>query len=242
MGVPVAVLAIVVGACSSGSGGQFAGTLPPSITCAAAGGCPSPVRTAPLPTSQAPAVEATAQAGADAVADAGDDGLSCRLEGGCSLTEPPVCIGDVAGCAVSLANCQPQCLNGTWQNPCPADVPQSGSACAAAGAYCGYSDQPNPCGADNCYCERGVWTCGPTCVIDASVSLQDAADANVDLDAGSFVDAAPPGFCVSKTCAQLGFTCGVNSDGCGNVIQCGTCMGSDFCGGGGPSVCGDGGL
>src|SRR5580658_6263852 len=53
---------------------------------------------------------------------------------------------------------------------CPADVPQNGSACTAAGAYCGYSNQPNPCGADNCYCQGGAWSCGPTCVFDAGTS------------------------------------------------------------------------
>ncbi|MGO9836570.1 MAG: hypothetical protein ACLP1X_20420 [Polyangiaceae bacterium] len=91
-------------------------------------------------------------------------------------------------------------------------------------------------------CQGGVWSCFPTCSFDASVTVQDASDADVEADAGSSVDATPSGSCAPKTCAQQGFTCGFNSDGCGNVIPCGTCMGSDFCGGGGYSVCGDGGL
>ena len=45
--------------------------------------------------------------------------------------------------------------------------------------------------------------------------------------------------CVPKTCAQEGFSCGPNTDGCGNVIQCGTCPGADYCGGGGYSKCGN---
>ncbi len=44
--------------------------------------------------------------------------------------------------------------------------------------------------------------------------------------------------CVPKTCAQLGFNCGPQGDGCGGQIQCGTCTLPAFCGGGGPSVCG----
>ncbi|HEX4336157.1 MAG TPA: hypothetical protein VH062_09605 [Polyangiaceae bacterium] len=45
--------------------------------------------------------------------------------------------------------------------------------------------------------------------------------------------------CKPKTCADLGYGCGPNSDGCGNVIQCGTCSGNDYCGGGGYSMCGN---
>lgn len=41
------------------------------------------------------------------------------------------------------------------------------------------------------------------------------------------------GTCVPKTCAQLGFTCGVFGDGCGNDLNCGSCTGTDVCGGAG---------
>jgi hypothetical protein len=45
--------------------------------------------------------------------------------------------------------------------------------------------------------------------------------------------------CNSLSCAQQGFTCGPAGDGCGNLIQCGTCTPPDTCGGGGvSSVCG----
>jgi hypothetical protein len=47
--------------------------------------------------------------------------------------------------------------------------------------------------------------------------------------------------CNARTCMQQGFNCGPQSDGCGNVIQCGTCMLPQTCGGGGqPGVCGGG--
>ena len=47
------------------------------------------------------------------------------------------------------------------------------------------------------------------------------------------------GSCKPKTCAELGYTCGANGDGCGNVIQCGACTAPEICGGGGsPSRCG----
>ncbi len=44
--------------------------------------------------------------------------------------------------------------------------------------------------------------------------------------------------CTPQTCAQQGFNCGENDDGCGNVIQCGTCPPTESCGLGGFSRCG----
>jgi hypothetical protein len=52
-------------------------------------------------------------------------------------------------------------------------------------------------------------------------------------------DGGPVGTCVPRTCAQLGANCGPQGDGCGNIIQCGSCTSPATCGGGGtPSVCG----
>jgi hypothetical protein len=45
--------------------------------------------------------------------------------------------------------------------------------------------------------------------------------------------------CTPKTCVTEGFNCGPQSDGCGNLIQCGACAAPQTCGGGGtPGVCG----
>lgn len=90
--------------------------------------------------------------------DAGDSGLGCSLGDKCSPTQ--LCNGGIPGCG---SNCQ--CLDGTWQAPCPADLPETGRPCSPENAYCGYTTSTNPCGADNCYCQGGAWTCGPTCVI-----------------------------------------------------------------------------
>jgi len=50
---------------------------------------------------------------------------------------------------------------------------------------------------------------------------------------------APAGTCVPKTCAEEGFDCGPEGDGCGNVLQCGACPSGQLCGGAGiPGVCG----
>jgi hypothetical protein len=45
--------------------------------------------------------------------------------------------------------------------------------------------------------------------------------------------------CIPRTCAELHATCGPQGDGCGNIVDCGTCVAPETCGGGGvPSVCG----
>jgi hypothetical protein len=41
-----------------------------------------------------------------------------------------------------------------------------------------------------------------------------------------------------NTCLGEGIACGPASDGCGNLLQCGTCAAAQFCGGGGPGQCG----
>ena len=54
--------------------------------------------------------------------------------------------------------------------------------------------------------------------------------------AGGSVDG---GVCQPKTCADWGATCGPVSDGCGGLVQCGSCTAPQACGGGGtPSACG----
>src|SRR5689334_11105093 len=45
--------------------------------------------------------------------------------------------------------------------------------------------------------------------------------------------------CVRQTCLQANATCGPIGDGCGGLIDCGTCASPTVCGGGGvPSQCG----
>jgi hypothetical protein len=46
------------------------------------------------------------------------------------------------------------------------------------------------------------------------------------------------GGCNAKTCQQLGYDCGSNSDSCGGTINCGMCPTGQSCGNGGFSKCG----
>ena len=58
---------------------------------------------------------------------------------------------------------------------------------------------------------------------------------------GGFVLPDSPGGCKKLTCADTGKNCGPVSDGCGDLIDCGTCTAPEICGGGGTaSVCGTG--
>lgn len=56
-------------------------------------------------------------------------------------------------------------------------------------------------------------------------------------------DAGPDGSpCHPTSCAALGANCGTMSDGCGGVLDCGSCAANQTCGGGGvPHVCGGSG-
>jgi hypothetical protein len=52
--------------------------------------------------------------------------------------------------------------------------------------------------------------------------------------------APPPVVCTPRSCTDVGANCGPVADGCGSLIQCGTCVAPYSCGGGGtPNVCGN---
>jgi hypothetical protein len=65
-------------------------------------------------------------------------------------------------------------------------------------------------------------------------SLGDDGGIAINLDGGGGSK------CTPKSCTDQGFTCGTNSDGCGGMIECGTCTAPAYCGGGGFSKCGGG--
>jgi hypothetical protein len=95
------------------------------------------------------------------------------------------------------------------------------STCQALGANCGPVTDTK-CG--------GIVQCG-SC---PSGQACGAGGPNV-CGTGTSSDA---GKCTPKTCADLGANCGAVSDGCGGLLQCGTCATGQQCGLGGPNVCG----
>src|SRR5439155_865693 len=92
--------------------------------------------------------------------------------------------------------------------------------CAQLGAACG--TQGDGCG--------GTLQCG-TCTSPAFCGGAGPSHCGLGgVDGGST--------CVPKTCAQLGATCGTQGDGCGALLNCGTCTAPAFCGGAGLNHCG----
>jgi hypothetical protein len=57
-------------------------------------------------------------------------------------------------------------------------------------------------------------------------------------DATLAADRVSSDACIPKTCAELGYDCGQNPDGCGGILNCGSCPSPSYCGGGGYSQCG----
>jgi hypothetical protein len=52
-------------------------------------------------------------------------------------------------------------------------------------------------------------------------------------DLSACVSTSAPPTCAPKTCADVGANCGYVSDGCGGLLNCGSCQAPDTCGGGG---------
>ncbi len=89
-----------------------------------------------------------------------------------------------------------------------------------------------------------VAACGGGAGIGTGFSPADSGPDARQFDAGllSAGDGGAPGACNPLTCALLGYTCGKTGDGCGGMLDCGSCTGPATCGGGGVfSVCGGGG-
>lgn len=114
---------------------------------------------------------------------------------GFQLCDPDASTGMPYGCSYPLV-CTPGGPGGaggtlpmnywTCQSPCPASAPQTGTTCPmdfSPYLPCSYSGQPNPCGASECNCQRGAWSCGPTCVIEAGDGNADATSSDAG-DAG----------------------------------------------------------
>jgi hypothetical protein len=55
--------------------------------------------------------------------------------------------------------------------------------------------------------------------------------------ASSSTGSGAGGDCDPLTCAELGYDCGQASDGCGDVLDCGTCPPGEACGASPPNVC-----
>jgi hypothetical protein len=140
--------------------------------------------------------------------------------------------GDGCGGSLNCGSCtNPQYCGGGGFNQCGGNDglnPDGGVACtpttcAALGYNCGVA-------ADGC---GGLLNCG------SCTNPQFCGGAGYDKCGGN--DGLTPDggvACTPKTCAQLNYTCGAAGDGCGNLLNCGTCTSPQYCGGGGYDQCG----
>ncbi len=145
-------------------------------------------------------------------------------------------IGDGCGGVIDCGKCSGDrtCGGGGTPSVCGVSyVPPDGGAlgdggtcvkrtCAEQGANCG------PVG-DGC---GGTVECG-TCTNPGEI----CGGTTPSVCGSPFGDSAG---CTPRTCADVGANCGPIGDGCGGLLECGTCSAPNICGGGGkPSVCGN---
>jgi hypothetical protein len=140
--------------------------------------------------------------------------------------------GDGCGGSLSCGSCSnPQYCGGGGFNQCGGNngltadggVACTPTTCLALGYNCGQA-------ADGC---GGLLNCG------SCSNPQFCGGAGYDQCGGNNGLTADGGVsCTPKTCAQLNYTCGAAGDGCGNLINCGTCTSPQYCGGGGYDQCG----
>ena len=138
--------------------------------------------------------------------------------------------GDGCGGSLDCGSCaEGEFCGGGGPNACgPAPVPvecmTKEQACDEAGLDCGWVS-------DGC---GGVVDCGscPLGTLCGGAGVHNVCGVAPVVDGGS----ACPALTEAEACA--GKDCGQQSDGCGGVIDCGSCPAGSICGVGGPSLCG----
>ena len=104
-------------------------------------------------------------------------------------------------------------------------------ALAGGESGCGPNNQPGTGGTGT----GGASGAGGTGRAGSGGVGQGGASGNAMRDAGVPSPDAP---CGLRTCASENASCGRIGDGCGGLIDCGSCPAGEICGGGGPSKCG----
>lgn len=146
----------------------------------------------------------------------------------CSAFPSTTCGPQADGCGGVTAFC----------NPCKSPATCGGGGVAG---QCGYPDGgscvPQTCQQQNIACGPAGDGCGNVIQCGMCVAPQTCGGGGVPSQCGEI----DTGACVPITCASQHIECGPAGDGCGNLLQCGTCSGNSTCGGGGtPGQCGGG--
>jgi hypothetical protein len=194
-----------------GCGGALScGTCPVTLTCGG-GGLPN-------------------QCGAPVV-DAGPDACPPRA----CKDVPANCgyIGDGCGGILACGLCtgKATCGGGGVPNQCGVCLPKS---CTDVGADCGAI--ADGCGGIIASC--GTCTAPMTC---GGGGVANHCGGPIDLDGGVPSDGGGPhcmSACCPMTCKDIGFNCGPAGDGCGGLLDCGTCPKGQTCSKSVPGKCG----
>ena len=172
----------------------------------------------------------------------GDGGSSCKPITKCSADDGGTlqnCGFQGDGCGGAPIQCgagctSPQFCGGGGFNVCGGNnglsvdgsVPCAPASTCSGGQNCGF--QGDGCG--------GTLVCGAGCT-----SPQFCGGGGFNVCGGNNgLKADGATNCNPTTCAALKLDCGPAGDGCGGLLQCGSCSGSQICGGGGvPGNCGN---
>jgi hypothetical protein len=158
------------------------------------------------------------------------------------------------------------CVPGPPQTTCtPRSCAQQNIGCGPAGDGCGNAIDcgqcvaPQTCGGGGVSSQCGApspgGSCTPVTCAQQSIACGPASDGCGNaIDCGQCVAPLTCGgggvagqcgsgdagaHCIPQTCGSQNIECGPAGDGCGGLLQCGTCPPSSVCGGGGlPGVCG----
>jgi hypothetical protein len=150
--------------------------------------------------------------------------------GACEVLDCQEC-GPEDGCKKPVISCT-----------CDPDPSQDGTSCSD-GRAC---DLPGTCSGGACV-SHGQKTCtAPDLCHTASCSSSTGACVSTPVEDGTPCGSGETcnggvceAVCSLMTCASQHMQCGKTGDGCGHIIDCGTCTAPETCGGGGiPSVCG----
>ncbi|WP_146740030.1 hypothetical protein [Legionella quinlivanii] len=181
---------------------------------------------------------------------------SLCFSGQCASPNGAVCLTNatcqsgscILGRCQGLTNGSSCMFNSNCQsNFCSAGVcatPNNGAPCTSSSqcqtGYCSLATQtcaqPNtgaPCSA-NSSCQSNQCVNG-ACTAPVLICLSAADCANGE----NCLAGVCTQTCTPQTCNQIPANCGLNSDGCGGTINCGSCTFPQTCGGGGYSLCGN---
>ncbi|MBI2387990.1 MAG: hypothetical protein HYV09_00105 [Deltaproteobacteria bacterium] len=141
--------------------------------------------------------------------------------------KPTTCAAAGANCGKIADGCGALIDCGPTTCPNPSDV------CGAVKPnVCGSSCKPQTCADVGATCGKQGDGCGAIIDCGTCTAPDTCGGGGVPNKCG-FSEVDTGVVCTPKTCATAGFNCGKAGDGCGGVIDCGTCTAPEVCGGGG---------